>query len=518
MKLFRPSSSWSPVPEKNMDLSLVGVVKEVTFDASRAVCDGKIGVEGDTCSTISSGMWVLPSFLTHSCVPNTEITFFGKAMFLRSSRDLEAGEELTTSYTACSNLKKSIKEWYLDCTCEWWIVIQTERMPKQEKDCKGRWGFGASRFCSFVKTLCRKGCISCSHFVLLRPGEGSSQVVPLYLSELSPTYLRGALNMMFQLATTIGILMANLINFGTAHVHPWGWRLSLGLAIVPASVLTLGGLFLPETPNSLIEHQHLEKGRVILQRIRGVEDVDKEFSDLLKASRIANQVEHPFRNLLQPRNRPQLVMAIFLPFFQIATGINSILFYAPQGFQTIGFGSNTALYSSIIIGAILSFSTLVGLILVDKVGRKKLFYIGGIQMFIMLVSLETVMWIKLDLYNTLDKEWAALVVILMCTYVAGFGWSWGSLGWTVPSEIFPQETRSAGQSIVVLVNFIFTFLIGQNLLSMLCHFKYGTFYFFSGTVFLMTIFVALFLIETKDVHLEDMPHLWAEHWFWKHRA
>ncbi|KAL2642480.1 hypothetical protein R1flu_010067 [Riccia fluitans] len=124
INLFRPSSSWSPDPKKNVDLSFIDVVKKVTFntfDASRAVCDGlKIEAKGDTCSTISSGMWVLPSFLNHSCVPNTGITFVGRAMFLRASRDLEAGEELTTSYTACSNpnRKKSIKKWHFECTCE----------------------------------------------------------------------------------------------------------------------------------------------------------------------------------------------------------------------------------------------------------------------------------------------------------------------------------------------------------------------------------------------------------------
>ncbi|KAG6545993.1 hypothetical protein Mapa_012655 [Marchantia paleacea] len=342
-----------------------------------------------------------------------------------------------------------------------------------------------------------------------------NQVVPLYLSEIAPAHLRGALNMMFQLATTFGILIANLINYGTNNIHPWGWRLSLGLAAIPASVLTMGGIFLPETPNSLIERGNIEEGKSMLKRVRGVPDVEEEYRDLVQASRVAGQVKHPFRNMLQTRNRPQLVMAIFLPFFQIATGINSVLFYAPQLFQTIGFGSSASLYSAIIIGATLSLSTFVSIALVDRVGRMKLFYAGGVQMFLTLIFLGIVMHLKLGLYNQLEKGWAVLIVVLICIYTAGFGWSWGSLGWTVPSEIFPLETRSAGQSIVVSVNFFFTFVLGQALLTMLCHFKFGIFYFFGGLVFLMTAFVALYLPETKGVPLEEMPLLWSSHWFWK---
>lgn len=122
---------------------------------------------------------------------------------------------------------------------------------------------------------------------------------------------------------------------------------------------------------------------------------------------------------------------------------------------------------------------------------------------------------KLELHNVLSKSWGIVLVVFICVFVAGFGWSWGSLGWTVPSEIFPLETRSAAQSIVVAVNFFFTFWMGQALLTMLCHFKYGTFFFFAGWVFIMTAFAALFIPETRHVHLEDMPKLWKSHWFWK---
>jgi MFS family permease len=206
--------------------------------------------------------------------------------------------------------------------------------------------------------------------------------VPLYLSELAPARWRGALNMLFQLATTTGNLTANLINYGTGKLIPWGWRLSLGLAGVPACLLILGSIVCPETPNSLIERGHFEKGRATLEKVRGIPNVDLEYDDILEASRAANQVKHPFKNILQRENRPQLAMAVFCPFFQEFTGINNILFYAPVLFQTIGFGADASLYSAVITGACLWGFTFVTILTVDRWGRRKLLLTGGLLMFI----------------------------------------------------------------------------------------------------------------------------------------
>uniref|UniRef100_A0A0E0B2Y5 Major facilitator superfamily (MFS) profile domain-containing protein n=2 Tax=Oryza glumipatula TaxID=40148 RepID=A0A0E0B2Y5_9ORYZ len=321
--------------------------------------------------------------------------------------------------------------------------------------------------------------------ILLGVGIGfGNQAVPLYLSEMAPAHLRGALNMMFQLATTLGIFTANMINYGTQHIRPWGWRLSLGLAAAPALLMTVGGLLLPETPNSLIERGRVEEGRRVLEHIRGTADVDAEFTDMAEASELANSIEHPFRNILEPRNRPQLVMAVCMPAFQILTGINSILFYAPVLFQSMGFGGSASLYSSVLTGAVLFSSTIIS---ISTFGTDK----------------------------ELTRSYSIAVVVVICLFVLAFGWSWGPLGWTVPSEIFPLETRSAGQSITVAVNLFFTFVIAQAFLSLLCALKFGIFLFFAGWITVMTVFVHVFLPETKGVPIEEMVLLWRKHWFWK---
>ncbi|CAD5169838.1 unnamed protein product [Musa acuminata subsp. malaccensis] len=275
------------------------------------------------------------------------------------------------------------------------------------------------------------------------------------------------------------------------------------------------GLLLPETPNSLIEQGRAEKGRRVLEKIRGTSDVDAELQDMIEASEVANAVEHPFRNILERRNRPQLLMAIFMPTFQILTGINSILFYAPVLFQSMGFGGNASLYSSVLTGAVLASSTLVSIATVDRWGRRALLIGGGVQMIICQVIVAIILGLKFGDDKKLSNEFSIIVVVVICLFVAAFGWSWGPLGWTVPSEIFPLETRSAGQSITVSVNLFFTFAIAQSFLSLLCSFKFGIFLFFASWITIMTIFVYVLLPETKGVPIEEMVLLWRKHWFWR---
>ena len=114
------------------------------------------------------------------------------------------------------------------------------------------------------------------------------------------------------------------------------------------------------------------------------------------------------------------------------------------------------------------------------------------------------------------RTFAASVLVFICVYVAGFAWSWGALGLgiLVPSEIFPLEIRPAGQGINVAVNMLCTFAVAQAFLPMLCHMRSGLFYFFAGWVLVMTLFVVLFLPETKNVPIEKMAVVWRTHWFW----
>ncbi|GFP92577.1 sugar transport protein 10 [Phtheirospermum japonicum] len=294
---------------------------------------------------------------------------------------------------------------------------------------------------------------------------------------------QGALNIGFQMAITIGIFGANLVNYGTSRMKENGWRVSLGLAAAPAL---------------------------------GTSNVDEEYNDLLEASEVSQKVEQPLRSILERRYRPQMVITFLIPFFQQFTGINVIMFYAPVLFKTLGFGDDASLMSAVVTGLVNVLATLVSIFTVDKFGRRFLFLEGGIQMIICQIGVGALVASVFGVSGTgsFTPATGNLALALICVYVAAFAWSWGPLGWLVPSEIHPLETRSVGQSINVSVNMFFTFIIGQLFLSMLCHLKFGLFFFFGGWVVLMTVFVYLFVPETKNVPIEEMNRVWKSHWFW----
>ncbi|KAL0304063.1 UNVERIFIED_CONTAM: Hexose carrier protein HEX6 [Sesamum radiatum] len=327
--------------------------------------------------------------------------------------------------------------------------------------------------------------------LLLGVGIGfANQSVPLYLSEMAPSKFRGAFNYGFQFCVSFGGLVAMLVNYGTQKIK--------------------------ETPNSLIQQGYgHEKAKRLLQKIRGTDDVEEEFNDLVSASEASKAVKHPFKNILQRKYRPHLVMSVAIPFFQQLTGINVISFYAPILFMTIGSGVSASLLSSVFLGIVGSIMTFTSSLLVDKLGRRVVFFIGGINMFITQMMIGGIMAAKLGDHGALSKGYSFLVVILICIYTGAFAFSWGPLAWLVASEISPLEIRSAAQSINVAVGFFSSALISQTFLAMLCHLKYATFFFFGTWVAFMTAFVYFLLPETKNVPIEKMNIIWRNHSFWK---
>ncbi|XP_040871617.1 sugar transport protein 14 isoform X2 [Glycine max] len=353
--------------------------------------------------------------------------------------------------------------------------------------------------------------------VLLGGGIGfGNQAVPLYLSEMAPAKNRGAVNQLFQFTTCAGILIANLVNYATAKLHPYGWRISLGLAGFPAFAMLVGGILCAETPNSLVEQGRLDKAKEVLQRIRGTENVEAEFEDLKEASEEAQAVKSPFRTLLKRKYRPQLIIgALGIPAFQQLTGNNSILFYAPVIFQSLGFGANASLFSSFITNGALLVATVISMFLVDKFGRRKFFLEAGFEMICCMIITGAVLAVDFGHGKELGRGVSAILVVVIFLFVLAYGRSWGPLGWLVPSELFPLEIRSAAQSIVVCVNMIFTALVAQLFLMSLCHLKFGIFLLFAGLIFFMSCFIFFLLPETKKVPIEEIYLLFENHWFWR---
>ncbi|CAO2151328.1 unnamed protein product [Urochloa humidicola] len=328
----------------------------------------------------------------------------------------------------------------------------------------------------------------------------ANQAVLLYLSEMAPARYRGAFSNGYQLTLCLGSLAANLINYGADKIAGgWGWRLSLGLAGVPAALFTLGAAFLPETPNSLVQ-QGVDRGKVraLLQKIRGTDAVDAELADIVAASTAGAGGDSGLRQLLTRRRyRPQLAVAVLMPAFTQLNGINAIGFYA-----------------TVITVAIYTASTVIFMLAVDRFRRRMLLIPGSLQMLVSEVLIGTVMAAELSDEGGMGRGWAAALFVLIGVYVARYSWSWGPMTWLVPNEVFPLEIRSAVQSVTVASGFVFTIFIAQGFLAMLCRMKAGLFFFFAGWIVVMMGFVYWFLPETKGMPIEQVGKVWREHWFW----
>ncbi|XP_034915003.1 sugar transport protein 5 [Populus alba] len=345
----------------------------------------------------------------------------------------------------------------------------------------------------------------------------NNQATPVYLSEVAPPKWRGAFSTGFQFFNGIGVLSANCINFFVAK-HSWGWRLSLGLAAVPAAIMTIGAFYILDTPSSLVERGKLVEARQSLIKIRGNKsNVDDELTDLVNSSELAKAAHEPLKTIFERRNRPHLVMAIAIPFFQQFTGIGVVAFYTPVVFSSVGSGQHSALTAAIVLGAVNLGSILVSTVVVDRYGRRLLFIIGGIQMFICQVALSILLYIATGAAGTekIPKGYDLLLLVFMCIYAAGFGWSWNPLTVLIPSEIFPMRIRATGVSINIAVAFSATFVLSQFFLTMLCHLKYSLFLFYGCWIAVMTVFVVVFLPETRGIPLEKMDEVWMKHWYWR---
>jgi hypothetical protein len=188
---------------------------------------------------------------------------------------------------------------------------------------------------------------------------------------------------LFQLNTTLGILIAQLVNYAVVNWDE-GWRLSLGLAAVPALVLFLGGIFLPESPNSLIERGYNDSGRAVLEKLRGTTEIDQEYDDIIVAAAEAKKVTaiQSFKAQFEKAYLPMFITTIAISFFQQFTGINAIMFYVPVLFSSLGSGHEAALLNAVIIGCFNVFATLVAIFTVDKLGRRTLLLEGELLIFV----------------------------------------------------------------------------------------------------------------------------------------
>jgi len=284
----------------------------------------------------------------------------------------------------------------------------------------------------------------------------SSFSVPLYIAEISPTKIRGRLVSLFQLLITIGILVSYLSDLLFANNNDLSsWRPMFYVGVIPGLILFIGMLFLPETPRWLMSKGREDESRHVLKKIEEpslVEDSIRQMKeDIEKAKSRAT-----FREVFKPWLRTALMIAVGIMFFQQFVGINTVIYYSPKIFMIVGFeGARAGIWGAVSVGVVNVAFTVLSLFLIDKIGRRKLYFIGLSGIIFSLLALGTVFAFHSSLGDT--GKWFAIVFVWI--YIAFFAISLGPLGWLFISEVFPLRVRGIGSSIGSLSNWLFNGLV-----------------------------------------------------------
>ncbi|WP_137287162.1 sugar porter family MFS transporter [Halorussus salinisoli] len=270
----------------------------------------------------------------------------------------------------------------------------------------------------------------------------ASIVGPLYISEIAPPKIRGALTSLNQLMVTIGILVSYFVNYAFADAGAWRWMLGAGM--VPALVLAVGMFKMPESPRWLYEHGRRDEARAVLERTRQG-SVEEELSEI--AETVEKQSSTGLSDLLQPWLRPALVVGLGLAVFQQVTGINAVMYYAPTVLESTGFGSTTSILATVGIGVINVVMTVVAIALIDRVGRRVLLLVGVGGMVLTLGVLGAVFYMP-GFSGALG--WFATGSLML--YVAFFAIGLGPVFWLLISEIYPLTVRGTAMGAVTVAN------------------------------------------------------------------
>ncbi len=322
----------------------------------------------------------------------------------------------------------------------------------------------------------------------------SSMVVPLYIGEVAPPRVRGALVSLNQLAITIGILVSYLIDYWLSDSG--NWRLMFGLATIPAALLFAGMLTQRESPHWLATHDRVDEARVVLARMRPPghdnEAEVREVQDL--SSRKAT-----YRELLEPRVRAALTVGVLLAVFQQITGINTVIYYAPTLLHDAGLGSSAALLANVGNGIVNVSMTIVAIWLIDRVGRRALLITGTSGMAVALTTIALVFAVGGD---HLHSTGSIIAICALALYTGSFAIGLGPVFWLLISELYPVRIRGMAMSVATIANWSANFVVTVSFLTLLNAISNaGTFFLFAALTVVALVYFQLRVPETKGLSL-----------------
>ena len=329
-------------------------------------------------------------------------------------------------------------------------------------------------------------------------GVGSaSALVPSYISESAPTDVRGSLSSLFQLAITLGILIAYLVNAAFAPSEDWRWP--VGLAFVPALVLFAGMYFLPETPRWLVSKDRDDEARRVLSHTRTEEEIEQELQEI-RQTEDEEAGQAGYGELLASWVRPVLVVGIGLAVFQQFVGINTVIYYAPTIIKSTGLANVASVLATVGIGVVNVVMTVVAILVIDRVGRKPLLLVGLAGMTVSLVILGAAFALS-GLSGIVS--WVTLAGLML--YIASFAVSFGPLLWVMLPEIFPLNVRGTGTGVSALSNWGANFIVAQAFLPLVALIGRSTVFWILAVICIAAALFIHFLVpETRGRSLEQI--------------
>ncbi len=340
-----------------------------------------------------------------------------------------------------------------------------------------------------------------TRFILGLAVGGSSLLVPLYLSEMAPARIRGIMTSFNQLMIVSGIVLSSVIGYMFSFTG--NWRAMFMLAIVPSIVMMIGMITMSESPRWLLIRNREDEARKVLLRTRTAEETEAEIKEIYEINKLESE---GYKELKKPYMKPILVLGISILALQAFVGIDAILYYLPTIFVQMGVSDSEAILYLIYIGVVEMIMTVVGMLLIDKLGRRKLLLGGNVIMAISVLTLSISAH-----FGENSSYLIPITLACFCFFIAAFCVSWGAGAWVYVAEIFPLKVRGATASLAVcslwLANFVviygFPIVFGSLGVS-------KTFLIFFGINVIAFLFVYFKMIETKGVSMEKIEQHFRE--------
>lgn len=324
-------------------------------------------------------------------------------------------------------------------------------------------------------------------------GVGASTIAaPAFVSEIAPANQRGKLVSLYQFNIVLGILIAFLSNYLLRNTGEEPWRWMVGIEAVPAFLYLIFVFLIPRSPRWLVSKGRFAEAEKVLAIIHPDMDIKKKLQEI----KDLDEKELTGENIFMKKYRFPLILAFLIAFFNQLSGINAFLYYAPRIFESAGLGESTALLSSIGIGVVNLLFTLLGVFLIDKLGRKQLMLFGSIGYIISLTLVAAAFFLN----------WGGLwVPIFLFLFIASHAIGQGAVIWVFISEIFPNRLRASGQAFGSSTHWVLAAIIPSTIPYLFTNIGPGyVFAFFAFMMVLQLIFVIFMMPETKGKSLEQL--------------